>query len=493
MPYFNFLQDEGEYGPTLDQLAATRTPDPYENLKAKPQAQETPVGKLKKSYADIDSAYGDAIKVLGGLSWRGDVQDIINQAHERAQKRENPIKLADDIRFIAGVRGGAPFTPEEVKALHGAAEKLTKAYKAQGDLEEMRKPGGPLALGPNEIAGRKEYLNKEIQSREEQLKTAGDIRTPGLKDELKKLNEEAGRVNFIEQNQNQEYGPPVPPDLDSVLKASGTDRARFLAKTAGFLSAIGYTTNIGFNPNAFGPALNSMLAASGDAGVALMAGMNKAMQPQQKPPHDEQEAQRPGQGDPYQSEIDQQRNEMRNSLRELKNLKTFDSGWKVALYIMFSVILGPAASAALFTNKARRGELKWELDAMEKDLAGLMRQQEQARRFQETVRHNAVTEGMQGEKMAHDQYMDEEYLKLRRASPRGKDPEYDAALHGYRLQRDALDEVQDVLNNQFNYSDAEVKNAQKLMPEARKRVDQARGYVMKILNRQMEEARQPRQ
>lgn len=493
MSYFNFLNPQDvPMGPE-----GGGTPPPLDG----------PKGKVKKHYADIDSAYGDAVKVLDSMTFggglRGDVQPEIHKIAYAAKRRDDPIKLADDMRFLAGVRGGAPFSPEERKAMYDAADKLTKAYKAQGELEEMRQPGQALANSPGEFTGRQNWIASQIQNKQEQLKTAGTIRTPQLQDELKKLREEEGRVALAAKN--PEYGPVDPPDLNSVLVASGMDQQKALSTIATMIDTVGLPNSL-IHPGAFSLTLRSIMSSMGKAGDELMRGMIKAgTQPAlegagQKAMQQPQKASQVADGrprkdglanDPYQQRIEQRQNEVMNAVNEIKNLKTFDSTWKVALFVLFSVIMGPGPAAVLFTNKAKRGELKAELDALEADLDRLMKMQDQNRRLQETARHNAIVEGQAQQRIDNDAFQDEWYRQYRMKSPRGKDPEYDAAMHGYRLAKDELDEQQDILNNTFNYSDAEVERAKRALVSSRKRVDMARSYVNKILNRQLEQAQQP--
>jgi len=110
--------------------------------------------------------------------------------------------------------------------------------------------------------------------------------------------------------------------------------------------------------------------------------------------------------------------------------------------------------------------------------------------MQETARHHAITEKQGDRRLDQDEYMDEEMLKLRRMSPRGKDPDFEDAMHGYKFHADRLDELQDVLNNQFNYPDSEVRAAQKALPMARRMKEQARKNAEKIIEMKAAERNQ---
>jgi hypothetical protein len=112
----------------------------------------------------------------------------------------------------------------------------------------------------------------------------------------------------------------------------------------------------------------------------------------------------------------------------------------------------------------------------------------QQQQMQELARHHAVMEQQGQQKFEHEVYKDEEYLKLRRAMPRGKDEEYDAAMHGYRLAMDELDGWRKVLDNQFSYTPDKIKEAQDNISGAQARVAKARSFAYTILNRQLQDA-----
>lgn len=400
--------------------------------------------------------------------------------------------LENSVRSLRGMKRG----PQEKALVGGLAQ--TDLKKDLSQLENLR---GQLVTLTKEIASAKETMPEAVSKRgeQEQAQVLGDKqqKAAAIAEHIKQLEAMTAGAELDSANaadpakvENNEIGTQPPPDADSALKAAGTNRERFLQKTAEFLKAIKYDVNERFAPSAFGIALNSMLAASGPVGVALMAGMNKGMKRTPNPQQQQQGSAKPGelqQKDPYQARIDQRQNEVMNAISEIKNLKTFDSGWKVALFIMFSVVLGPAASAALFTNKARRGELKFELDSLERDLSTLIRQQDQARRFQEAARHNAIMENQGQQRIEQDKYMDKEYLELRRQSPRGKDPVADQLIGSYRMWQDEVEEAETVLNDQFNFNDAEIKQARAKRARALPQLEAVRSMILKYRQRKLGE------
>ncbi len=408
-----------------------------------------------------------------------------------------PNQVIDDLEtLLKGKFDATHLHPAQVQGLASALNDLKVSQQQRASQSERFKPMAgtkPVDQQFHKVMSdekfaeakklREEASNSGILNQGKKIHMASAME--GQAASLKQLSEAGQPVA------NNEIGPQNPPDLNSVFTAAGTDKQKSLEKLGAVLDKIGMVQNKSIHPGAFGLTLSNMMAAMGDAGVALMHGLSKGANPtptNAPPKKTPKPGELPEQPDPYQARIEARQNDVMNAVSEIKNLKTFDSTWKVGLYILFSLIMGPAPAAMLFTNKARRGELKFELDALERDLSVLLKQQQQGRQFQETARHHAVMEVHSQERIDQDKYMDEEYLKLRRMSPRGKDPEYDAAMHGYRLQKDEMDEVQDVLNNQFDYSEAEIKAANKKLPEARNRVAKARGYVMTILNRKLQEA-----
>lgn len=512
MSYFNFLSPQD----------VPLGPDSGPSLPQQQVPQNDPKGKVKKAHADIQNAYGEAMKVLRespfvppehdpeGQAMNpttdfNDLQKVMELVEQRGvmdplkqtnKVEVNPIRIADDLRTIAA-RKSVP--PEYAKKLFSAADKLTRAYQAQGELEELRKPGQPLAITKPEIAGRQAWLGSEIQKREEALKTAGMLRTPQLQEEMKKLREEEGRVAGAAQN--PEFGPPDPPDFDSTIKAAGMNRGTFLERAALAIQKMGAIQNDKLHPGSFPIALRSVLSAMGQAGDAVVKGFVDAAKPKpgdmtQKSP-DQLAGKKPlhqstgAEEDPYAQRIEDRQDEVMRAVRELKNLKTFDSTWKVVLFAVFSMVLGPGPAAVMFTNKAKRGELQFELEALQKDLDRLIRVGDQKRRYQEAARHHAVMEKQGQARIDQDKYMDDEYLKLRRETPRGKDPVADQLLGAYRMWKDEVDEAGDVLNEQFDYTEREIREARAKKAKALPALEAVRGQILKYRQQKLAELQKP--
>lgn len=171
---------------------------------------EKSVNKLKvqKAHLDIQSAYGDALKAIAGaqekfsknqpvggaLSGAYGVKaptDPSSEFHlrsalERATARKDPIKLADDLQQL-----GAKLHDSN---LITASQKLIRAGQAKAELEGMRKPGGALAIDAKEL----EYARKTLTDRQatltEQLKTAGEIRSPEIQKQIAETKKELARI-----------------------------------------------------------------------------------------------------------------------------------------------------------------------------------------------------------------------------------------------------------------------------------------------------------
>lgn len=370
-----------------------------------------------------------------------------------------------------------------------------KATDAQKNLSELAN-----------LRGQRDALTKEVASAASTMPEA--VSAYGEAQNQKSLADKNSRIKAMTEHITQlekvtgntpkpeiehpEFGTPPPPPLRNAVEASGGTYEDFLKETMMMVDKTGQP-NTRLAPGSFMYSLRSALSSMGRAGDAIMKGFIDAGKPQpgdntQLSPDDLSKAKADnnqgtpvnGSKDSMDQRIESRQNEIMRAVNEIKNLKTFDSNWKVALFVMFSVILGPGPAALLFTNKAKRGELKFELDALERDLDNMIKMRHQNQQMQETARHHAISESLDERKFEHEQKKDLWYMQFRASTPHGKDKDIDDAMAGYRMWKDRLDEIQATMNGQFTYPQQSIEAAQKALPQVMRMVEQARRNVEKV-------------
>ncbi len=344
---------------------------------------------VRKAHADIQNAYGEALKVVGQAGLGGgspftpqdanDLRQIRDALSMRGTKEagvaDNPIKLADDLRVIA-TRQTVP--PEYAKLLHGAADKLTNAYKAQGELEALRQPGQALAVNDKDISGRQQYLAAEIAKRQEQLKTAGSLRAPQLQQELKSLREEEGRMSLATKG-TEGLTPPEPEPVTKFMAGLGIKDA--VPKVHQALQKVGIPPeewgNTNVDPSAGVMRVLAELDPNGDFARLIAKGiadakMEDANQSQTQP-------QGKGQTDPgiarTERAIQNKEQEMRAlyaTLRESPFMRTWPG---IILYVLVGMLTqNPAFAARLIGGVGNRAAVNDEIKGIQHQLARLDRE-----------------------------------------------------------------------------------------------------------------------
>lgn len=366
--------------------------------------------KVRQAHTDIEAAFGAALKVLKDkphtdATYTEDPlpsnvprvgpqdYDDLEAALVRAQKRDNPIKLADDLRTIAS---RSTVDPQYAKALHGAADKLTKAYQAQGELESLRQPGGPLAITPQEVEGRKQYLAGEIQRHEEQMKTAGALRAPELQTNLKKLREEEGRVNLVTQPPPRDaaVAAPSPEDpagdgrpIESNFRALGIKKPHMVNSFVEALNALGIDSEGLDETVPFDTAMLRVLSTlDPQASLARRAVSDPDLAG--PPPGQEMTQGAPGemgQIPPKDLEMRDKKARIRQLYQEL-GTSPFGNTWiGLIAYVFLGLLMGPKMAARIL-SKRNDGALRGEIEYLKADIREEMANRERADRERQEYR-----------------------------------------------------------------------------------------------------------
>lgn len=214
--------------------------------------------KVQKAHLDIQSAFGDAVKALdeaqvkqsyspefsvgamdygrGARETAGHLKSVRDRAGARKADPSSTLKLADDIQEL----GNRLKDPK----LIGAAQKLMRASQAQAELEELKKPGGALAIDPKEVEARKAKLGQRQQQLQRELQTAGEIRTPQLQKELKETTDELRRITPPPQAQPEPpVSEPAPPGtkgpVTSYMDGLGIDEKALVDRLRQSMNIVG--------------------------------------------------------------------------------------------------------------------------------------------------------------------------------------------------------------------------------------------------------------
>ena len=273
-------------------------------IDQQPKEEGTPDTRKEvvKAQVDYTNATSDAIKALDetiaqqkgkedsqrwGSLGHGNTLNLLTRAREQAVSRNADVaKLADDLQQLGATTGSAK--------LLDAAKKLANAHKGQQMIAEMRKPSGPLGVPASQVGQQSAALGSSIQKKEQELQTAGEIRTPKLQQEIEKLKQEktaaevranqyrmlkdasgapqgmaapsveSGTIEF--KDDQPKYDTPNPNHINSVFEDLGiyTLNRQLGVYAAGLALSWGQLNTRITNP---GPALLRVLAAVDKKGV----------------------------------------------------------------------------------------------------------------------------------------------------------------------------------------------------------------------------------
>ncbi len=191
----------------------------FEELHSSQKRQQLYSGDAEKkkvgAIASRELAWGLASRTLDSIPFTGDTLDRIREAARN--RSESELGLAQDLRLIAGDH------PQFADELHNAADKLIKAHQQISEAGNV--PSNALPLGSEEANQKLTAKNQEIAKKQEELKTAGLLRAPSLKNELMKLRTEQGALaNTVSPSgagadPASEAGPSKPPSPNANIAA----------------------------------------------------------------------------------------------------------------------------------------------------------------------------------------------------------------------------------------------------------------------------------
>lgn len=487
------------YGPTQQSVqkdtssVAAAAPGPNVKAQYNKAAQQKMAGwtEALKLSTDVDADIErNAIESEGVVQITPkDTDDLKGVIEKIGNKSTRPSLLADDLRVIAARKTVSPVWSQK---LLKAASMLDQAEQADKYIEGLKQPGQPLELTKPEAGQSAARLGASIQTQQEGLKGAGSLRTQESAPLLRQdLNNQQRLTDFAGGEGGHLTNEPM--DFNSALTASGWTKGDFMKRALGLQSEFGLNLSAAIAPGAAGLAIANMLKSMGPVGQMLMVQMQKdAKGGQTTPGGGLDPSKKPGaegaMPDPYEARIRDREMRFEAAFQELKQLKAFDSMWDVLFYVMFSVMMGPGPAAVLFTNKGRRGSLESELQMLQKEVEGLSRRQETHGRMQEQARQHAAQQSNEDRRFKHMEKKDDFYMNLRQQSPAGKDPVLDNLMGGYRMWQDELDEAEKVLSNQFDFSDAEIKDARNKRARALPNVQTSRQNIIRYRAQQLQQA-----
>lgn len=365
--------------------------------------------KVRKAHLDIQSAFGDALKAIGdaeqrlepspaeamggayGITKPGDDQarSYLRSVHQRASYRRDPLKLADDLQQL-----GAQLKDN---ALISASQKLIRAGQAQAELEAMRKQGGPLAIDPAEVQAVQAKLEQRQQNLQQQLLTAGEIRTPQLRQELAATTKELARIQTQEQEKQQqpakvEQAPPMPGEkgpVSNYMDGLGIDRDTLVDRLRKSMHIVGVSPEKWEDPVDPKAGLLRVLGAldpGGDKFVHLIAQSLTDARAQ-----DQMGAQgAPTPGSQERDAVEETQGQIASKEAELKALYSqlastpFMQTWPgIILYVLVGMITqNPAFAARLIGGVGNRDAIDREARSLQMDL----------RRYESRLQHRETAE-----------------------------------------------------------------------------------------------------
>jgi hypothetical protein len=467
-------------------------------------------GKYVKAKVAVEGAYGNAQKTLtrnaNGQFPTGeqdntfsgidhDSRNDVDVLLQRVQNREHPLKIADDMRAIAG-RDTVP--PKYKELLHQGADQMGQAYQAQSTLDEMSKPGGALALGGDELENRYGSatadigsLDEQIIQKQEQLKTTGYLNQPRVQQELQQLYNQKKQAQQTIKDAGGSQGPIQDNEttMDHVFTAAGQprhDAIQSLTEMRRMVMHEGIDVAQAISPLTFIPAYTNLVTHIFSPAVSgkILGEMGPPPEQQggeQGPPASRMPPNRGGQQSTFGSDkleqdprfqhnqqmIAQGENRHAQVVQELANSGTFKNVGDVLCFVLASFLLGPRVAGLIFTNMEKNGRLRDELNRLDHETTNLYHQQnsyiqlaQHARSMAAQDEHNQQTER---EHVLHDWAM-ENYIKTKKVDTGGWSPE-DKQIHlnlqqGIRTAKESLDKQDKIVKGKranFDFKGAQAE------------------------------------
>lgn len=381
-------------------------PSPEQQKATVQQAEDSSVkAKVQKAHLDIQDAYGSAIKAIAkavganapnpyGAGASMALAQTLDRVQDRAIRRENAAQLSDDLQQL-----GAQLKDT---ALIDAAAKLSKAYKAQLELEELRKPGNALAVSPEEVAAKRAQLDAEIQKKSEELPTVGEIRRPQFQQDLQALQQERLRIDQAVPRKAvapQEEAPTSATPVANQFKTLGVKKEQLLTSMLSLLEANGISLDDLDDDVPTQAGLMRLLSSMDKEGTVaqkmaadLMAekqGFQEQMQREEAAMKGEQAAADKRVAG-LQSEMGQTRSQLKELYREL-NSQPFMRSWiGILSFVILSMLSGPKNAAILLGFGRNKNAVQGEIDALKEDLRYMGRQMEKEENYSQQVRREAI-------------------------------------------------------------------------------------------------------
>lgn len=482
--------DTSEYPTNRDELFAGYGP---KSKTAAPRAEYT--AKESELVRRESAALNKARAIFGRQGeWTGG-GDSARVRQALASGRYTPEQLASDLDVIIKRKGAPGPNQENVEHLAALRNELGQLIEDRAKFSAIQAPALSGTMSPDQLSSdaksakeKAEALEREaagmgVLTRDKSIKEAKDLRAQALALE-QRANEAGAKVV-----------QPTAPDakLEDAITANGMTKKDWIKRASALASQLAFNMHAPLSPGAGPMAIVSMMSAMGPAGERLLVDWYKSMR------NEERYAPKPaGKGllndrseletDPNAQRALNKQAQLDAAIDEFKRTNAFSSMWHVLAYVMFAMMMGPKPAMILWSNKSRKGELQEEVDMLANELKGIYDQQARQASLRETARHHAALESVQERRFQHQRDQDADYLELRRSSPRGKDPQYEAVMDGYRNMKDERDDLMDKINNSYNFSDEEIAEAKKQLPMVEFRLKQAREMLGKIAARRAEAA-----
>lgn len=473
--------------------------------------------KYVKAKATVESAYGNAQKILSRNPAGGYVtgetrpmnanangaEDNIDLTRERVENREHPLKIADDMRALAGQ---LPHAPEFQELLHKGADQMGQAYQAQSTLDEMNKPGGALAASGDEQESRYGSaqagmgdVDQQIQQKQEQLKTTGYINAPKVQQDLQNLyNQKKKLAGTIASG--GEYDAPIDKrlNMNAALTAAGWDRQDYIqanTEVRRIVGTHGINPTDPVTPSTFPIIVPKIVEEvfNKDQAAKFFAEINQPAAGGEEQ-HQEEAPKKPGQSkmgpnrSPEQDTLDQGLKDTNQRIaqsqarhdavwHELAHSGNFNNVGDVIGFVLTSMVLGPRAGASLFSNMNKNGGLRNELAMIDHETTQLFHQQNSYIQLSQHARQQALNEEHQKDQIQQQDFNLQEterhhkameaYMGMKSANKQGwtaEEQATDKALqHGVRQKEGDLQaqeaKVKDLEKQSNNPLDPNFKKA----------------------------------
>lgn len=404
----------------------------------------------------------------------------------KAPDQVNLPGVADDLDQIAQ---SPTLHPEFAGKLLRASSALRQADAAEADQMHRQQVGdeegdfsmpGGAAADPEKLNAEADKLNKQVESLNAQISRSGVLQANQLIQERNQLDQKARNLR-LQATSAGDQGQPEFKDvvdhslnMNAVLTAAGWDRQDFIQANTEVRRIIG---THGINPT--DPVTPSTF------GIIVPKIVEEVFKPEQakkffeeivgpeQQEGDDKGKQKPS-GDKNQDTMDSGLKDVNKRLaesqarhdavwRELAHSGNFNNVGDVIGFILTSLVLGPRAGAALFSNMNKNGGLKSELQQIDRETTQLFHQQNSYIQLTQRARQQAVQEEHQKDQLKeakrHNEVIEgKEYWDMRNLARKIQDPEMrniaTTRLHGLRIaesnlkaDKENLDRLEKAANN----------------------------------------------